>query len=178
MLAEIGFLLLQTVLGGFASLLLLRAWAYASDAAMRQPIGEFTMRLTDWAVLPLRRVLPKTRWIDWASLSLAYVVAFVFVVVAGMLLAAFFARAALPLAALVVLLRWAVYLLIAVLIVQAVLSWTQTNAVAARFTAQLTDPLLAPIRKVVPLVGAVDLSPLVLILLANIALIVLTRVFG
>jgi YggT family protein len=178
MLAEIGLLILQTLLGGCAALFLLRAWAFATNAPMRQPIGEFTMRLTDWAVLPARRVLPKTAWVDWASVLLAYIAAFVFVLCVALLFGSFGKWFSMPLMAFLLLARWAIWLLIGVLIVQAILSWTQTNAVAARFAALLTDPLLRPIRRVVPMVGPVDLSPLVLIVLANIALIVVARLPG
>ena len=62
-----------------------------------------------------------------------------------------------------------------VLIVAAVLSWlvvfgivNRYNAVVnavGRFCNALTEPALRPIRKVVPLIGGVDLSPLILILL-------------
>ena len=58
-----------------------------------------------------------------------------------------------------------------VLIVAAVLSWlvvfgivNRYNAVG-RFCNALTEPALRPIRKVVPLIGGIDLSPLILILL-------------
>jgi YggT family protein len=66
------------------------------------------------------------------------------------------------------------FLLMAVLIVNAVLSWLvsfdivdRRNRIVAQIwdvTTRLTDPILAPIRKVVPAVGGVDFSPLVLLL--------------
>lgn len=65
-------------------------------------------------------------------------------------------------------------LVIIVLIVNAVLSWlisfdvvSRRNRVVATLwdaTTKLTDPLLNPIRRVVPIVGGLDLSPLVLLL--------------
>jgi YggT family protein len=66
-------------------------------------------------------------------------------------------------------------LAILLLIINAILSWliafdviNRSNRVVNAvwdFTNRLVNPLLAPIRKVIPLVGGVDLSPLVLILL-------------
>jgi YggT family protein len=65
-------------------------------------------------------------------------------------------------------------LVIWVLIINAILSWLIAFEVVNRrnrlvdtiwdFTTRLTDPLLKPIRKVIPLVGGIDLSPMVLIL--------------
>lgn len=65
-------------------------------------------------------------------------------------------------------------LIILVLVVNAVLSWLIAFDVVNRnnrvvnmiwdFTTRLTEPMLKPIRKVIPLIGGVDLSPMVLIL--------------
>lgn|SRR5262245_5450491 len=65
-------------------------------------------------------------------------------------------------------------LIIFVLIVNAILSWLIAFDVINRrnqvvnaiwdFTNRVTDPLLRPLRKVIPLIGGVDLSPLVLVL--------------
>jgi YggT family protein len=68
-----------------------------------------------------------------------------------------------------------IQLYIYVLIAAAILSWltafgivNRHNAVVngiGRFCYALTEPVLRPIRRIIPLVGGVDLSPLVLILL-------------
>jgi YggT family protein len=58
-------------------------------------------------------------------------------------------------------------------IVYAVLSWVPTRSVIADVMERLVSPLLSPIRRIVPLVGGVDLSPLVLLILLQIAAIVL-----
>jgi YggT family protein len=65
-------------------------------------------------------------------------------------------------------------LIILVLVVNAILSWLIAFDVVNRrnqfvnglwdFTNRLTEPLLRPLRKVIPLIGGVDLSPLVLVL--------------
>ena len=70
---------------------------------------------------------------------------------------------------------WVISAYIWVLIAAAVLSWllafgivNRHNAVVSgvgRFCYALTEPVLRPIRRIIPLVGGVDLSPLVLILL-------------
>ncbi len=176
LISELLFFPLQLAVNFWISLVLVRTWAFATQAPMRQPLGEFIMRLTDFAVLPVRRTInPAGRW-DCGSVALTYLVTLAFVVLAGLVFGALLARGGYVWAAVVVLTRWAVYVLIAVLIVQAVLSWTQTNAAAAAFTQALTEPLLAPIRRIVPLAGNVDLSPLVLIVLANMLLIVIDHV--
>jgi YggT family protein len=70
------------------------------------------------------------------------------------------------------LIRWTIWLVIGLVIVQAILSWVNPYAPLAPAIQQLTQPFLAPIRRVVPLVGGVDLSPLVLIVLLQVLLMV------
>jgi YggT family protein len=58
-------------------------------------------------------------------------------------------------------------------IVYAVLSWVQAGSPLASLVGRLVVPWLSPIRRVVPLVGGIDLSPLVLLVLLQVADIVL-----
>jgi len=66
--------------------------------------------------------------------------------------------------------KWALWLLIFVLILQAVLSWVNPSAPVAPLLDRLTEPLLAPLRRRLPRLGGVDLSPLVVILMAQVVL--------
>jgi YggT family protein len=76
--------------------------------------------------------------------------------------------------ALVWLLSTVINLIVLVLIVQAVLSWliafnvvnasNQFVSMIWRFTTALTEPMLKPIRKIIPNLGGIDISPIVLIL--------------
>ena len=59
------------------------------------------------------------------------------------------------------------------LIIQAVLSWMQTSSPVQHVLNQLTDPLLKPIRRLIPLVGGIDLSPLVALLLLQVLAMVI-----
>jgi YggT family protein len=63
-------------------------------------------------------------------------------------------------------------------IVYAVLSWLPTSSVISGVMARLVEPLLTPIRRVLPLVGGIDLSPLALLLLLQVAAIVLGGLQG
>ena len=69
--------------------------------------------------------------------------------------------------------RVAISGLIGLLIVHAILSWVQTRSPMSDVIGRLCAPLLRPVQRVVPLVGGLDLSPLVLLVLLQIAMIVL-----
>ncbi|HYV89029.1 MAG TPA: YggT family protein [Candidatus Polarisedimenticolia bacterium] len=76
---------------------------------------------------------------------------------------------------LVLLVDWVIQIYIWILIASAILSWLVSFDVVNRrnplvnrvgqFLYQVTNPVLQPIRRVLPLIGGVDLSPLVVILL-------------
>lgn len=70
-------------------------------------------------------------------------------------------------------LRLSIYLLIGALLLQAVLSWVNPYSPIGQPVAQLTHPFLAPIRRFVPPIANIDLSPLIAILLAQVVLIFL-----
>lgn len=163
--------LLEAVVGFFTTLFLLRFMMQAMRVSFSGQIGDFVLKLTHWAVMPLRRVIPGFGGYDWASLLAALALQLLF---AGALLAIASplgmadSLAWLPtilLVALRSLLRLAVYIVIGALILQAVLSWVNPYSPLAAPAHQLTRPLLAPIRRLIPPISGIDLSPLVAILL-------------
>jgi YggT family protein len=150
-------------------------------APFRNPIGQAVVALTDWAVKPLRRILPGFRGIDWASL----IAAFVFQLLWLLALYAIFGRGfslsgegiAYVLGISVVeLIKGMLWLLVIVVIVQAVLSWVAPDGPLAGLLNAMTFPFLRPLRRVIPPIGgALDLTPLILIVILQLILILPVR---
>ncbi|MBM3351815.1 MAG: YggT family protein [Betaproteobacteria bacterium] len=171
MLSQMASLLVEVVAGFFAYTLLARFHFQWLRVPLRNPIGEFILAVTNWMVVPARRVIPSLAGFDLASLLLAFAIR-------G---AAIWALAAIAgvqpepgrlsgLAA-VTLLRYSLHILVLAIIVQAVLSWVNPyNEMAGIFNA-LTRPFLAPIRRFVPVMGGLDLSPLVLLVILQLLFI-------
>lgn len=171
-MSRILWLLIETVGNLLAVACVLRAYAHRVHLNPRNPISQFVSALTDWLVMPLRRLVAPGRTMDWASVIAAALVALLtsvlfFVVVGGVTVPDPFSVLAL---AAIWLVRWTIWLVIGLVIVQAILSWVNPYAPLAPAIQQLTQPFLEPIRRVVPLVGGVDLSPLVLIVLLQVLL--------
>jgi YggT family protein len=143
-------------------------------APFRNPLGQAVAALTDWAVKPLRRVLPGFRGFDWASLLLAWVAQLLWLLsLAALAAAAITAALIAALAALSVveLLKAALWILIIAVFLQALLSWIAPDGPLAGVLNALTFRFLAPIRRIVPPIGGVlDLSPLIVIVLAQLVL--------
>jgi YggT family protein len=74
-------------------------------------------------------------------------------------------------------LRWMLYLVMWLAIIHAVLGWINPHAPVAPVIGMLARPFLAPLQRVIPLIGGVDLSPLALVVLVNLVLLVVPR-FG
>jgi len=169
------WLLLETLASLLASACVLRAYLNWIGLGARNPIGQFVIAVTDWLVRPLRSVLPATRSIDWASLLGALLLSTVLAVIYVMI----FGRGRTPAFGAVVLLavfwliKWTLWLLTALLLLGAVLSWVNPHAPIAPTVNALTRPFLAPIRRVLPLIGGVDLSPLVVLLIVQLLLTLL-----
>ena len=179
LLFQVFLLIVKSVAGFFCVLLLVRFYMQVFRVSFANRFGNFVVQLTNWLVAPLRRVLPSFRGLDLASLLPAYLLQ---VVVVALLVVAGGGLAALPPELLVPLIVWrgrhavlrlSVYMLIGALLLQAVLSWVQPYGPLTRPLAQLTDPFLAPLRRLVPPISGFDLTPLIAVLLANIVLIFL-----
>jgi YggT family protein len=163
---------IATVLGG---VLLLRFWMQAIRVRPPASVAQFTFTLSDWLVRPLRRLVPGVGGYDWASLIGALLV--VLLATSVQLLSG------LPwetvfLMGLYRFLNWIIYGFIALLIIEAIFSWINPHAPLAPFVRALNDPLLRPLRRVVPLVGGLDLSLLVALILLQIAQVLLGILFG
>ncbi|MES2416030.1 MAG: YggT family protein [Pseudomonadota bacterium] len=185
MLIRILAFLLETIFFLLIGAALLRAWMNWTRVNMSGQPGSFVMSITDWIVKPLRRVLPahllKSR-IDWASVIAGVVLALAYGLLWSLLFGVLMGvvhwsgLAALPallVFALKMLIRVALQVMMILVIGFAILSWVQPGSPAYSLLGRLTEPLLAPLRRVIPSLGGVDLSALVLILILQVGLMVL-----
>ena len=182
MLFQIVSLLLEVVAGVLGGACLLRLYMQYQRIPMSarsgNPLGRFIFALTDWLVLPLRRIVPAAgRW-DLASLVAAYLVELALFTLLWALLNFNASYLSVLILAVFGLVRLVISGLAGLVIVYAVLSWVQAHSVLADIIQRLVAPVLAPIRRFVPLVGGIDLSPLVLLVLLQVAAIVLGHVQG
>lgn len=177
MLYQIVSLVLEVGCGLVAGVCLLRLYMQYQRIPMStrsgNPMGKFIFALTDWLVLPLRRVVPAVgRW-DLASLAGAFLVQLAQFCVLWLLTGMSANLVSIVVLAAFGLVRMAISGLTGLVIVYAILSWVQTQNYLADMLERLVTPVLTPIRRVMPLVGGIDLSPLVLLVLLQVAAIVL-----
>ncbi len=171
--------LIETIGSLLVCACVLRAVAARVRLSPHNPIVQFLVAVTEWLVAPLRRLIPASRTVEWPSVAAAVVVAIALALLWSLVFAAGRVPAvgAVLLLAAFWLLKWSLYLLTAMVVLHAILSWVNPHAPIAPALEQLTRPLLAPFRRVIPPVGGVDLSPLVLIVLAQLLIGVLESAF-
>ncbi|MEK6423777.1 MAG: YggT family protein [Burkholderia gladioli] len=177
MLGEIARFLINTLFTLFGAALLLRAWMQAVRVPPYNPVTQAVLQATNWLVLPLRRVISGTRGVDWASVVAAVVTAFVYVVLM-LSLGGFDVLSILPTLVIVALLtvaKWALNLVLWMTILMALLSWLNPRSPAMAILFPLTAPLLNPLRRVLPSIGGMDLSPILLFVIVQVLLMVVTR---
>lgn len=173
MLDSIFALIIDTAAVVLAGTLLLRFWMQAVRVRPPMEVAQFTYQLTDWLVRPLRRVLPGAGGYDWASLVGAFLVALI-ATVFDVWLSGMFSLQAVFLLAILKICQWALYGLIGLILIEVVFSWVNPHAPLAPFVRALNDPLMRPLRRIVPLIGTIDLSPLVALILLRVAIQLLT----
>ncbi len=178
MFDEISVFLINIVFTLFGSLLLLRAWMQTVNVVSHSVLSHTVWQATDWLVRPLHRVLPKQSKIDGVSLLAAWLTALVYLVLLT-LSGGGDPLSLLPsglIVALLIVFKWALNLLIWSTLIFSILSWAMPQSPAFAVLYHLTAPLLHPIRRFLPQTKGLDLSPLILLVLAQIVLIVVTRV--
>lgn len=172
---------IETIINLFVLAVLTRFYAQALRAPFRanagNPIVDFVVALTDFAVKPMRKMVPGLLGMDFASLLVAWFAEMVLLLVkAAIVVPAAFTHAglwpAVALLAMVSLLKLSIYLLIGVVIVQAILSWTSPYHPLRPFFDALVRPFLSPFQRFLPLIGGVDLSPFVLLIVLQVVLMV------
>lgn len=165
--------LLDVATGLLGGACLLRLYMQYQRIPFRNPVGRFVFALTDWLVLPLRRILPPMgRW-DTASLVGAFLLELAQYGLLWLLAGRGGGLEVLPLLALFGLLRLVISALTGLVIVYAILSWVRADSPIADVIDRLCAPLLRPWRRLIPLVGGIDLSPLAFLVTLQVAAIVL-----
>jgi YggT family protein len=146
-------------------------------APFRNPVGQAVTVLTDWAVKPVRKILPGYGGYDWASLVVAWLLQALWLAALMAISASVDAMLSgatvgfIAAFAVIELVKAALWIVIVAVFVQAILSWVAPDGPLAGVLNALTFPLLMPIRRVIPpLGGALDLSPLIVIVLAQLVL--------
>jgi YggT family protein len=152
---------------------MLRLLLQLARADFYNPLSQAIVKVTNPVLRPLRRYIPALGKIDTASVLLMFALQILNTSLVGALFGASRGFLALLVIAFVELLSKLVYLYLFAIIIQAVASWVApgTYNPVLNLINGLTAPLLRPVRRLLPNLGGLDLSPLVVIVLLQLALL-------
>ena len=175
MFFQITSFLLDVVAGLLGGACLLRLYMQYQRISFANPVGRFVFALTDWIVLPLRKVLPGYKRWDFASLLAAYLIELAQFTILWLLTGRAGFGAYVPVLALFGVVRLAISGAIGLVIIAAILSWVRADSPITDVIDRLAAPLLRPFRRIIPLVGAFDLSPLAPLVVLQVGAIVVAH---
>lgn len=172
--------LVMSLFNLYLMVVILRLWLQMARADFYNPFSQFTVKATQFVVGPLRRVIPSIGPLDTATLLFAFVIMLakivVFVLLTQQAFPPILTLLLTTLASLVYQIMWLVFWII---VIRAILSWvSQGNMPIERVIAQLTDPVTAPIRRLIPPMGGLDLSVLIFLLLWQFIINLYKGIFG
>lgn len=164
----------------YLMVVLLRLWLQLARADFYNPFSQFVVKATHPIVGPLRRIFPSLGSLDTATLVLAILVAMAKVIVLTLMLGGGgFNPLSVFTTSVLIVVKEALSLMFWVLILRAILSWiSQGRNPMELVLHQLTEPMLAPVRRIIPPIGGLDLSVLVAIIALQFVQIMLQDLLG
>lgn len=176
---EIVVYLIQTLLSLFLLAVLLRFLLQLVRADFYNPISQFLAKVTNPIILPLRKIIP-----SYASLDLSSLLVALLLQLAGIVTVLFLNGIAIP--AIPQLLVWSALGIIGLLVniyffallAMIILSWIAPSSknAAVFLLYQITEPVMAPLRKIIPSMGGLDFSPILVFIVINVIQIVLRHI--
>ncbi len=175
-LSEIGNLLVQSLFGMLLLVFILRLMLQWARADFYNPISQFLVKVTNPVLLPLRRIIPALGPLDTASVVIALLIQAIALCAIVLLIGA----SVPPVGRL---LYWSLLGVLGTIVTvyfyavlaNIILSWVApgTYHPAAALLQQITEPVMKPFRSLLPPMGGLDLSPIILFLCINVVQILL-----
>jgi YggT family protein len=157
--------LIDTAFSLYLMVVILRLWLQLVRADFYNPFSQFVVKATNPLVLPLRRIIPSLGRLDTATLLLAYAIMLAKLVLLQLIQSGQVLLVPSLILSLIFLLKEIFTLLFWILVIRALLSWfSQGRSPVENVMLQLTEPLLRPIRRILPPLGGLDLSVLVVLI--------------
>lgn len=167
--------LLGFVFDALLMVLVIRVWLQLVKADFYNPLSQFVVKVTNPLVIPFRRIIPGFGGIDMATLVIAYLVASLKFIIIPLINGGPIDIFTALFLGILYLVKQTGFLLFVLMLVMALMSWVvQGYNPTQMILHQLTEPVLRPIRNILPNIGGLDLSILAAFLLLNVINILLS----
>lgn len=178
-LSQAGLYLIQVLFGFYILAVMLRLLLQLVRADFYNPFAQFLVTLTNPPLLPLRRVIPPAGGIDLASVLLLIGLQVLEVYLLAWLQGGRVSIGGVLLLSVARLIELAVWIYIVAILIRVVLSWVNPYGMSRHpvgdLLYSLTEPMLAPARRLIPSLGGLDISPIAVFVLLQLTLILIVR---
>ena len=157
--------LVDTLFSLYLMVVILRLWLQMVQADFYNPLSQFVVKATHPIVGPLRHVIPSIGRFDTATFVLAVAVCALKLITLGLMFGGNLNPIGIAILSVMGVVKETLTLMFWVLLLRAILSWVSQGRSPVDYVLhQLTEPFLAPIRRVIPPLGGLDLSVLIAII--------------
>jgi len=159
--------LIDAVFGLYLIAVMLRFLLQLVRANFHNPICQFLVKITNPPLVPLRRIIPGFKGVDVASLFLLFAIQLSAILLKLLILGQTFSIMVIIPIAIADLLSLMLNIFMVAILVQVALSWVGQGVHNPITTTiySLTEPVLRPVRRLLPPIAGIDLSPLIVLLL-------------
>ncbi|SER35869.1 YggT family protein [Nitrosomonas sp. Nm51] len=179
---QIIIFLIDTILGLFSLALLLRFYFQLLRVPYYNNIAQFLIAVTDFIVRPARRFIPGWKGLDMSTLILAWLFECIIVTIVYLYQGFDFganmvtAPGVMGLLGMVEIIKMTLYIILFMIIAQAVISWINPYSPIAPLLNTFTQPFLSVFRRRIPPIANVDLSPLFVLIVIQLLLMIVAGV--
>ena len=172
-----GLFLIDTLLGLYILLVLLRFWLHWLRGDFRGPIGQLLINATSPVVTPFRSLAKSPK--AWALICLG--ITFILTILKNVLMSTL-AGASPSLEGLLLfsfgeVLKTSIYIFMACVFIRIIASWIMPHGGNPLMNTiySLSEPLMAPARRLIPSFNNIDLSPIAIFIALNLGLILVVQ---
>lgn len=177
-----GAFLVESILGLYILFLLIRFWMHWTNADFRNPFGNFLVQISNPLLRPFHNMINTNRGFAYATLLMAMILMIVKVIILLILNQHAFAIAGVVMLAIAEIIKTSIYIFLGAMIIRVISSWiTQHGSYnpIINIVHSLTEPLMAPARRIIPLISGIDLSPILVFIFLQLSLkIIVAPIFG
>lgn len=160
--------LVEALFGFALYIVLIRFWMQWVRADFRNELGQFIIKVTNPIVIPLRKIIPSIGLVDTATVVLAILIALAQITTLVAIAGALGSVSMLKLSsyAIATVLNSSIYVFIGAILIGIIVSWINPHSYnpIVNVANSISEPILAPARKLIPPMGGIDFSPMVVML--------------
>lgn len=174
-LGNAGQFLIDTLFGLYTLTFMLRFLFQWARADFYNPVSQFLVKVTNPLLVPMRRIIPGLFGLDMAAMLIMFLLGFLKLTLVVLLQGGDFQPATFAVYTVAELLQLAIYIFIFTIIVQAILSWINPHSYnpVTSLLYSLNQPLLRPAQRILPDLGGLDLSPLLVLIVLQLLLMLM-----